>query len=261
MKINYENRSKEPLYSVNNSLVGGIHCHSEIEIIICYSGSAVAYINSKSVPFKAGEFVIVFPNQIHSYNYENGSDFRVIIFPPEYLPYIKHYLCSKIFLQNKFGFEESEEVSNVIHNLKKRFINKDMCDMTRLTGYINLLMADIVPGIEAKSIAQSDTELLLKILNYCTENYSEKISLESISQAMFLTPSKISRLLNNQLGISIPKFIAYLRISSACIQLRNSTASVAEVSNNVGIGNIRTFNRLFQEIIGKSPTDYRNSAE
>ena len=260
MIIKYENRKKTPLYSVNRSLVDGMHCHPEIEMVVCYSGSAIAYINSIEIPFGAGEFVIVFPNQIHGYSYQENSDFRVIIFPPDYLPYMKHYLCNTIFMRNKFSFNETDELAEIMNSLKKRLENDNMCEMTRLTGYLNFLFANIVSRFESANNSKSDSELLMKVLNYCVENYTEKISLESISQALFLTPSKISRLVNDQMGFGLPKYIANLRISDACIQLRNSGASIAEISNSVGIDNIRTFNRLFRELIGQSPTEYRNSS-
>lgn len=255
----YEMREKMPLYSINHTLCENIHCHPEMEIIVCYEGGCSALINSQEIQFEAGEFVVVFPNQMHSYKHLEGSNFRVLIFSLDCLPHIKKYISSNLFSKNKFSFNESENVAEIMARLKNRLENDDFVDTTKFIGYLNLLMADIIPTLEVQSISRGDNELLINTLNYCNENFTQRITLEDIADAMRVTPSKISRMLNRRFEMSLPQFIGNLRISEACNYLKSTELTVAEISGRVGVDSIRSFNRLFIKIIGQTPTEYRKN--
>lgn len=41
--------------------------------------------------------------------------------------------------------------------------------------------------------------------------------------------------------------------------LTNAQMSISEISERVGIANVKTFNRLFRQMNGMSPTQYRKS--
>lgn len=63
-----------------------LHLHSEVEIIALYKGSASLSVDGKSYRMGAGDFLIVFPESLHSYAAEADVDVGKFIFSPEIIP-------------------------------------------------------------------------------------------------------------------------------------------------------------------------------
>ena len=59
-----------------------LHLHSEVEIIALYKGSASLSVDGKSYRMGAGDFLIVFPESLHSYAAEADVDVGKFIFSP-----------------------------------------------------------------------------------------------------------------------------------------------------------------------------------
>lgn len=58
MSVVYEQKKNILEYLRVDLLSEYVHCHSEIEIIICFSGAVDAYVNAKQYNIRAGDTVI-----------------------------------------------------------------------------------------------------------------------------------------------------------------------------------------------------------
>ena len=67
----------------------------------------------------------------------------------------------------------------------------------------------------------------------------------------------ISHLFNNKLGISFNTYINTLRINTACDLLEETDKKTTDISEEIGFGSIRSFNRAFLQIMDMSPLQYR----
>jgi AraC-type DNA-binding domain-containing proteins len=61
-------------------------------------------------------------------------------------------------------------------------------------------------------------------------------------------------------GLSFPEYINFLRLKDAITLLEESDLSIEEISERVGFGTVRTFQRQFQAKYNMSPKDYRKAA-
>lgn len=61
-------------------------------------------------------------------------------------------------------------------------------------------------------------------------------------------------------GMSFPEYLNFLRLKDAITLLEGSDLTIEEISEKVGFGTVRTFQRQFQSKYNMSPKDYRKAA-
>jgi len=111
------------------------------------------------------------------------------------------------------------------------------------------------------TISMSLENKLKKILEYINENYKFDISRENIASVTDIHHDTLSRSFKSYTGKRFDTYINDLRIEDAKNQLINTDKSIIYISGDVGFENIRTFNRIFLENVGMSPSDYRKTAK
>lgn len=100
-----------------------------------------------------------------------------------------------------------------------------------------------------------------KIVSYIQAHFSEDISLNIVAEAVYLHPAYISRLIKERTGKTFSALITDLRIEKAIALLENSHLHVYEIAEQSGFSNLKYFYKVFKELTGKSPSDYRTSPQ
>lgn len=100
-----------------------------------------------------------------------------------------------------------------------------------------------------------------KIMAYIQAHFSEDISLNIVAEAVYLHPAYISRLIKERTGKTFSALITDLRIEKAIALLENSHLRVYEIAEQSGFSNLKYFYKVFKELTGKSPSDYRTSPQ
>lgn len=102
-------------------------------------------------------------------------------------------------------------------------------------------------------------EKMLRVMDYIEKNYRFDISREGLAAYFDMSVSFLSRTFNGYSGMKIAEYINRLRIHDAMVQLENSSKTVTEIAFSVGFESLRTFNRAFSRIAGKTPSAYRDT--
>jgi two-component system response regulator YesN len=92
---------------------------------------------------------------------------------------------------------------------------------------------------------------------YIEVHYMEKISLEIVSNAVFICPSYLSRLFTEVEGFTFVEYVTEVRMDHARLLLREYKYKIYEVAEMVGYHNIKHFIRVFKEKCGMPPSQYR----
>ncbi len=99
-----------------------------------------------------------------------------------------------------------------------------------------------------------------KSLIYLAKNFSEGISLRKIAQHANLSTSHFGHLFRKTLGMSFKSFLTIIRIEKAKqLLVEQPYQNITEISDKVGYGEIRHFQRMFKYIVGHSPSEYRRA--
>lgn len=120
--------------------------------------------------------------------------------------------------------------------------------------YREYMMCDGSRGVYRGMIMD---ETLVSVVSYLYNNISEQVSLDSMAKALFTSGSIIRSLLDQTFGIGYKDVLSLFRIRYSESLLSATELPVVDVSVMVGFNSDRTFSRVFSEINGQSPSEYR----
>lgn len=96
-----------------------------------------------------------------------------------------------------------------------------------------------------------------KIKEYLDQNFTSPITLDSLSETVYISKHYLSHLFKEQTGVSPIKYLTSKRMEKACELLSETELPVSEVSKAVGYENPLYFSQVFSSIYGVSPVKYR----
>ncbi|MBO9607415.1 MAG: helix-turn-helix domain-containing protein [Paenibacillaceae bacterium] len=99
------------------------------------------------------------------------------------------------------------------------------------------------------------------IIRYIGEHYGETITLSGVARHFYLNASYVSRMFKQTTGFTFSEYVNHLRIVEAQRLLRETGDNVIRVAERVGFDSIAHFGRVFKQIVGASPLQYRKTAE
>jgi YesN/AraC family two-component response regulator len=112
------------------------------------------------------------------------------------------------------------------------------------------------------NIVQNSTslDLVQKLLKYITNNYTEKISLDNLAKHSGLSTSYMCRLFKKHVGLTILDYINELRCERAASLIANGVP-LSEAYYLVGFNDYNYFSRLFKNVTGSSPANYKKGLQ
>jgi AraC-like DNA-binding protein len=86
-------------------------------------------------------------------------------------------------------------------------------------------------------------------------------SRSDLARELNVAETAISRVINIYFGKSFPQVLNERRVADAQRLLRETPAPVKQVAEDVGFNSMATFNRVFREATGQTPTEYRAQSD
>lgn len=256
MNVFYEKKTEPLTYFEQGTLSPLPHLHNEIEIIYVKEGEANAYADSTVYNLRKGDIFIAFPNQIHYYQTVERGDFNVYIILPDIIFGLKNQFNSYIPRCNKLICDEETKILFL-----KAAEHYNTESNTVSVGYLNIILGNLIPLLKLTPNLSSDNSTIRSILDYCYEHFTEDISLSLVAEELHLNKYYISHLIKRKLDLGFNDYINLLRVRSACKLLIDSDKKIADISEEVGYGTIRTLNRTFKQIMNLTPLEYRNQSK
>jgi YesN/AraC family two-component response regulator len=103
----------------------------------------------------------------------------------------------------------------------------------------------------------SNQSRISTIAKYINMNYSQNVTLTSISQSFYISKFFLSRSFKETTGVSVTDFINRKRVNEAANLLENTNMSLIEIASAVGFNNQPYFIKIFKHYHGVPPGQYR----
>lgn len=121
------------------------------------------------------------------------------------------------------------------------------------------VMLSCIETITSKYIRIQDDPIWERIDNYIDGHVHDKISVEDISAAIFISPSTIYHKTKQNTGMSLGNYVARRKMIKASEYLYLTDYKINYISTLLGIDDYNYFSRQFRKIFGMSPTQYRSA--
>jgi AraC-like DNA-binding protein len=103
----------------------------------------------------------------------------------------------------------------------------------------------------------SGIRYLTKAKNYMYQNFQQPMTVESIANAAGISRSYLEALANRYMRGSIVDYLHAMRCDHAAQLLTNTRFQIIDIAIDSGFNNRQHFARVFQEIYGYTPSEYR----
>jgi AraC family transcriptional regulator of arabinose operon len=102
---------------------------------------------------------------------------------------------------------------------------------------------------------------IVRACDYMNAHLNQRFSIDDVAAACNLSPSRLSHLFKQQMGIGAKAWINGERLRQARKLLLGSEDSVSSIARQVGYEDPVQFSKYFKKNLGCSPRDFRNSVE
>lgn len=229
------------------------HFHRSYEFIYIYKGELVVALDDENVTLHEGEYILIFPKQIHSFRAKGDCDKLLVMFSPDYI--YNFYQQYKDKLPEKQVFPLRPALAQLLaENLKSD------TDEFMLSACMYAVCSELIRSTKFHTAAETgDLALTHQILTYVENNFRRPIKLSDIAQALGYNYHYLCRECSKLLNTSFSALINSYRLDYAANQLIHSDEKIITIAYNSGFDNIRTFNRNFLNAYKMTPLAYRKN--
>ena len=230
-------------YMEYDNLIFRAHAHSGYEIISVFEGDMTITVNNTDIELKQGEGLFVPSYFIHGFNTKNSSKCGIWEFSQEFI--------KDKFFKNVLKVNIPENVFKVIYDMTK--LGTVLSDKAVIYIFASIFLEK---GVDIKISAAND--ISKKAVSYIAENFYNPITLKDVAEYCNVNYSYLSRTFFKKEGIPFTAFLNAIRIDHALMLLSDTNKPITEIAFESGFSSIRNFNRVFEHMMGTSPSAFRN---
>ena len=157
---------------------------------------------------------------------------------------------------------QPEEMYRLLKDVKAQWLQqqKHRQKMKRMESEIRKLKAEFVTA-EMPVDESGYSRVIRKAFIYIEDHYHEDISLDSISEVVFLNKNYFSELFKKEVGKSFVQYLTEYRLEKAKLLLSIGGFKGNEVADMTGFQNNSYFIAVFKKYEGCTPREYSYSLE
>lgn len=239
------------------------HWHRSVEIFAVRKGELNFYIDFRKWKMKAGEFLIVNSNEVHSIDAFLPNETIVLQIP---LKMFQNYYMEQEFIW--FTHDTRENDDHMMRMLGEMYD----CYSHRRCGYEMKVMSlfyeilyylvstyRLTEKNERKIKQNRKMERLSSVTSYMKENYSHSLSLQEVAETFDYSPNYLSRMFQKYAGITFKQYLQSIRLEYAIQDIQKGGFSLTEIALRNGFSGSKGLARAFQGKYGMLPSQFRKN--
>ena len=152
------------------------------------------------------------------------------------------------------GGGDAEQIFGMNFNYLKEINNyKSVEGLAGWLAKVIVRFSDLV--FDLRDVKHADA--IFQAIQYINKNYSEKVSLDEVAGAVYLSPAYFSKIFKEEMKCNFNSYLNQVRIDKSKNLLLNSKFSLVEIAGMVGYEDQSYFTKVFKRISGLSPGKYR----
>ena len=244
------------------------HYHSAVEIVLPQSGWVDYTVQDQLYHVHKDEVLIVPPQVPHGLSMEQGSSRLLYLFEPQILDEMRDiraasHSFSRVFYLHDFS-ETHTRIRELLEKAAESYRSQEamwntVCFSCVLQIYA-LLGQEYVSQRSLRDRRQEnviETQVISTAMNYINAHYQRELTLDEVANFVGFNRYYFSRSFKIQTGYTFKDYLSQKRVQAAMELLMHTKKPMHEVAEESGFGSIATFNRVFRDSKGCTPTQYR----
>lgn len=113
-------------------------------------------------------------------------------------------------------------------------------------------------GIVINNSNDKHSHIVRRAETFILENLEKDVSLSEVATHLNLSPTYTGKIFKEATGYTVVQFINTVKINRACELILENKMNMIDIGMSIGFPNPHYFRRLFKELTGKLPSEYRS---
>ena len=256
------------------------HFHEEYQITHIVAGRGTLVVGQNSYPFKPGDSYLFGRNLPHVFKKDHkhqssaknvkAHHFSIFFSGDAVITFLNQvpesFAIHEMLRSADLGLKLNEQQSSGLLSKMKRFRYLDgfdnLLELLYMLQHISKSTEHCVLTTKANKDFRFDehgTQKMTEIFNFIDQNHSKRISLSNVAARFNMNPSSFCRFFKSRTQKTFSQFLIEIRVARACELIREGALNATETCFESGFTNLSNFHRQFKNVIGMTPTQYRDS--
>ena len=256
----------------------GLHTHDFTELVIVLAGSARHMTDEGEYSIHPGDVFVIPPGVAHGYTGCDRLELVNIVYEKTRLnlpsislmgfPGYRALFALEPAFRSRHEFKgrlhlpphKCREVTQLVRDLQEElWHHKDGFHFICLTLLMQIIGQLSRIYTEMETSTSRSFLRLARVLQHIETHYVDDLKLEDLAKTAGMSTRTLQRCFQESFAMSPIQFLNRLRIGNACKELLRGNSTITEVAESVGIADSNYFSRLFQQLVGTSPSAYRKT--
>jgi len=245
------------------------HWHEATEVVYALDDELRIGVNQDVYALKQRDIAIVGGGEVHYFLPHSVKIRRaVMLFDPEIFDPSAAALKDKSFSRSLVRRGEDmhpaleKQIRGIMEEYEKKREGCDIAIKARFCDFIvtlirNMPMEERSPGERTRQLKR--LERLDQVFAYVAEHHTRRITLGEIASVAHFSEYYFTRFFREATGMTFGQYLNNFRVQKAAEYLRDTSDSITDIVFKSGFGSVKSFNRVFRQIKGCSPSAYKRA--
>ena len=253
------------------------HFHSTLEIMLICEGKGIYKVSGSEYPFTEGDVFIFNSMEAHNIQSLNGNcelEYIAVNFDSNFvssmstdefnLQYLEPFCFTDRPCKIPHGSFHAKNIQVIFEDMQKEFELKPPCYSLFIKALLIKLLAVIGRYYQENGgYGQAYQEPIMPqdsialVLDYIEKNLTSELSIDQLSKVAAMNRYYFSTFFKKHVGETPVQYITRKRVNLSIQILNKDNLNILDVAIRSGFNNTANFNRVFKQMTGYSPTEYR----
>lgn len=252
-------------FSSKNFFFYPLQSHRTWEVAIQIEGESVIELQSRRYVVKEGQVFLIPPTFLHKLGLkmvrENSSKILwIMVTTDSIFPSLSTYHDGK--REKEWATEISAPGSYLLNEIRDEMKHGPRRCQEPVATYLASFLMLVTRKLHFTEKVWGNakrTAMVLKVKNYINENAEKRITLDELAEMVSVSKNYLSTVFKNATGGTITQYILETKSHKAITYLLETDKKLSEISEAIGFCDQFHFSKVFKEVIGIPPAEYRKT--
>lgn len=239
-----------------------------ILILFVIDGSLTVETDSQFYSLEDNDLLVLNRNEVYEARAKNKNTVLSVMITdsffsrnyPDYHNRRFHCFSREVEMGREFMIDNNRKL---LAEMMISYLRKDETYQLEVQQAICQILLNLIRNFSSEGTVfekiDANDQRITEVINYIERNYGQPITLEEMANKAYLSTAYLSRYFKQKTGIGFSRFLMNVRLKHSVKDLLYTTDSISQISLKNGFPNTKSFSKLFKEVYGATPHQYRES--